>query len=72
MFKVATFGGFLTYNEARRHYDVHPDSRMATPFPTFEAADNHARVAVSILYGRVNQYWDIVVSVSNLNHPIKG
>lgn len=70
-FKVATAGGFLLYNAERRHYDVHPDSRMAYGFNSFEEADSHARMAVGLLFGRINQYWDILISVSNLNHPIQ-
>lgn len=66
-FKVATAGGFLIYKAEPRHYDVHPDSRLATLFPTFAEADEHARTGVNLLFGRVSQYWDIVVSVSNID-----
>jgi hypothetical protein len=66
-FKVATAGGFLIHYKERRHYDVHPDSRMATEFSSFAEADEHARMAINLLFGRVNQYWDVVVSVSKMH-----
>lgn len=66
-FKVATAGGFLIYNADRRHYDVHPDSRMATEFKSFAEADEHARMGINLLFGRVNQYWDVVVSVAKMH-----
>lgn len=64
MFKVATSGGFLIYYEATRQYDIHPDSRLATLFSSFGEADNHARIAVELLFGRLNQYWDVLISSS--------
>ena len=67
MFKVATNGGFLTLNKTTGIYDTHVDSRMATLFNSFSEADQHARLAVSILFGRVNQYYDIMISVSLLH-----
>lgn len=67
MFKVATNGGFITFDRENRMYDTHPDARCATIFDTFEEADSHGRYAVGILFGRVNQYYDILVSVSVLN-----
>lgn len=70
-FKVATAGGFLIHQPERRHYDVHPDARMATEFKTFAEADEHARMAINLLFGRVNQYWDVLVSVSKLETASK-
>lgn len=64
MFKVATAGGFLIFNTVKRTYDVHPDSRLASLFPSFKEADDHARNAVGIMFGRVNQYWDILTSAT--------
>lgn len=61
----------MIYNPERRHYDVHPDSRMATEFKTFAEADEHARMGINLLFGRVNQYWDIVVSVSKLHAAVR-
>ncbi|MET0980254.1 MAG: hypothetical protein ABWX90_03300 [Candidatus Saccharimonadales bacterium] len=66
MFKVATAGGFLIRYDDTGQYDVHPDSRLATLFPSFMEADNHARKAVELLFGRMNQYWDILISTSTI------
>jgi hypothetical protein len=66
MFKVATAGGFLIYDKRTSNYDVHPDSRMASLFSSFAEADGHARVGVGLLFGRVNQYWDILISTSTI------
>lgn len=66
MFKVATAGGFLIHDNRTHQYDVHPDSRMASLFSTFKEADDHARIGVSLLFGRVNQYWDVLISTTTI------
>ena len=65
MFKVATSGGFLIHHGAGS-YDVHPDSRLASLFPSFKEADDHARKGVELMFGRMNQYWDILISTSTI------
>lgn len=64
MFKVSTAGGFITYDETKRLYGTNPDSRYAHLFKSFKEADDNARFAVGILFGRANQHYDILISVS--------
>lgn len=64
MFKVSTAGGFITFDLKTRLYGTNPDSRYAHLFKSFKEADDNARFAVGILFGRANQHYDILISVS--------
>lgn len=69
MFKVCARLGFLVVRSSDMSFKFVSDSRLATSFATFQEADDAARLAVYQNAGP--KYWDIVVSVSNLNVPFK-